>query len=301
MRKILTIIGIFALLCAGCSNDDSSDSHFKLNVGGTDIDLNGENTNFSSGGSILRQSDTFYAYAAYGLGQTAISTFQMKFDINGNLIFISNSIQDERYGTAVYKNYKYFPSHYFNVDIISLDENSKRIKVAFSGKLYLRETDLDAEAIDISGEFDLNYEEDEGTHPVIQFSDFALNCSAKFNGESWEANHMTDPYTMPSIAFTAADAYKIDLYFAPNDNATAAFNVVPGSTDNYIRLSKFNTTTLAYDYYDVTGSLDYHYKEFHGAGSYTYFGSFNFAAVNPDNPSDIIQVTDGQFISYQKY
>ncbi|MFT3795036.1 hypothetical protein [Flavobacterium sp.] len=130
-------------------------------------------------------------------------------------------------------------------------------------------------------------------------SEFSLNgvpqyCNAKFNTVDWKA--WTEPQ---NSIFTSTDAYRIETHFAVT--TTPGSYAINESSGNYVRFSKFNTATLTYDYYNVTGTIAHSYREFHGAASYSYIGTFNFTAVNPNNPSDVIQVTDGTFRSYQKF
>ncbi len=296
MRQILTLLLFFALVLSSCSSDDApsnsgnGSTYFKLKINGTDFapQLNKY--------SVILQGNIFTVV----INNDQINgDFTLRFDKreNGKLLDIEVELHDERFGIAGYKNYINYPSNYFDVNLISLDENSNTVKASFSGKLYYRNGDLNSEAIDVAGEFSADYED--GGGPQIMYD---IHCTAKFNGNPWEAVFTNFQSNWgPRMTFTTYDPYKIDIRFAPNNNQTGTFDVTPTSAENYIKLAKFNTTTLTYDYYDVSGNLDYYYKEFHGATNYTYFGSFNFTAVNPNNPADVIEVIDGQFISGHSY
>jgi hypothetical protein len=79
------------------------------------------------------------------------------------------------------------------------------------------------------------------------------------------------------------------------------YNFTSDSNDNFIKISKFNTNTLSYDYYNVEGVLSHSYREFHGAKSYSYIGTFNLKAVNKNIPFDVIEIKDGRFRSFQTF
>jgi hypothetical protein len=58
---------------------------------------------------------------------------------------------------------------------------------------------------------------------------------------------------------------------------------------------------MTYDYYIISGQVGYTYREYHGYTYYSFIGTFSFTATNPNNPTDIIQVTNGVFRSYQQF
>ena len=42
-------------------------------------------------------------------------------------------------------------------------------------------------------------------------------------------------------------------------------------------------------------------REFSKDHNYSFIGTFSFMAVNPNNSADVIQVTNGEFRSYQHF
>jgi len=195
-----------------------------------------------------------------------------------------------------YKNYRYFPANYFNIRIYSIDEVQKRIKFTISGKLYFDDKDLNSESLDLLGDFDMKYNGDFGTiAPTFQVSGLDQHCTAKLNTAEWMAFR-----ELENGSFTADDPYKIEINF-PSTALVGTYNLITNSTNNYLRFSKFNTTTKVFDYYNLNGLISQTYREFHGGGNYSLFGTFSFTATNPNDPSDVIQVTDGDFRSYQHY
>ncbi len=304
MKRIVTFLFSLVLFCSGCSSSDSTtpaepepvdEQYFRLNVGGIELPLS-RGANFNRGAIDLK-GDVFLINALYGYDSSSPQLHQLSihFDKNGAIIDAkqrSNSI--DYFGSYDYINYENFPSNYFHINIISLDEVNKKIKLNFTGKLYLNKKDMNSEAIDISAELNQDYGIIE-TPYGIRVNDIEQYCSAKFNNATWIARKETY-YSQ----FTAPDAYKIETHFA-SSATPGSYNFTSASTDNYIRFSKFNIATLTYDYYNVTGTITHSYREFHGLKKYSFIGTFSFTAVNPNNPADVIQVTEGVFRSYQQY
>lgn len=293
------------LIGGSCSNNDdissqdSTDEYFNLDIGGIKLPLAIRNSyEYNSGGINQIGDDIFLLYANYGFGSSSEQTHNLKiyFDKTGGTINVhqeSHGINSP--GFFNYRNYENYPSNYFDINIISLDEVNKRIKLNFSGKLYLNEADMNSESIEINGNLDILYEASESTYYGIVVNGIEQYCSANFNANRWIARN--EKYLS---VFTASDPYRIEIFFA-NSAAIGSYNFNPSSSENYVRLSKFNTSTLNYDYYNCTGVASYSYKEFHGLTRYSFIGTFSFIAVNPNDPSDIIQLTDGVFRSYQQY
>ncbi|MFT3795035.1 hypothetical protein [Flavobacterium sp.] len=147
MRKIFTVMAL-ALLFSGCSSDDNEptiifntlppvqpDEHFHLTVNGTQVDLNNLNMNDMRFGSISRNSDSYAIFAKCGIGDSPESTeISLRFDLNGKLVSATQKsvrLADQVTRIYYYRNYKNFPSNYFNISIVSVDEVNKKIKLTF--------------------------------------------------------------------------------------------------------------------------------------------------------------------------
>lgn len=300
------------VVCTSCSNSDVSSTdpvvaandYFNLNVSGTQFSLS---TDFNkvNAGNIYWNGYAFYVGIALGQSLAASNhKIELYFDRTGKVISVKDYSMDGNSGTYTYFNYPNFPANYFNVNIISLDEVNHKIKLEFLGNLYLNKTDLNSESIAIQGELNMSYvadlNMDPNQDPYININQIPQGCTAKFNNIVWKAFREDLDYSQSSSVFTASDPYKIETHFALNA-AVGSYNFTSASTDNYIKFSKFNTTTLVYDYYNVTGFIAYSYREFHGAEMYSFIGTFGFTAVNPSNPADTVTVTDGNLKSYQYY
>ncbi len=304
MKKLIYFLSIL-FFGLGCSKDETGivplengdGTYFHLKVNGTAIPLvTGHNV------VTFATNQTFISLGvSYGFNiknSPGLNKLAIVFDKNGKFIYAQQQSMDvgENNYTINYKNYKNFPANYFHITIISINEVTKRIKFTVSGKLYSNDSNLDSESIDLEGDFDLTYSGELGTiPPTFQTAGMDQHCTAKFNGTSWTALR-----ELEDGEFTAEDPYKIEIKF-PLTATMGSYDMIPSSTNNYLRFSKFNTVTKVFDYYNVSGVINQSYREFHGAGNYSLFGTFSFTASNPNNPSDVIQVTDGSFRSYQHY
>lgn len=311
MKKIIAFLLFSILLCSSCANDTASSpvtnpvnqpiqtnsEYFRINVGGIQLPLAIRNSSELNSGYMIKDSDDLYHLSAiigFGFYSDQNHRLEIIFDKNGKIIKAEQVSQDF-FGTLEYKNYQNFPSNYFQINVVSLDEANMRIKLTFTGNLYLNSLDFNSEALTISGDLDMKYTMNQGASIGILVNGIEQYCSANFNNVLWKAR-CENQYS----AFTAPDPYKLEIHFA-SSATIGSYNFNPTSSDNYVKFSKFNTLTLSYDYYNTTGIVSYTYREFHGASKYSFIGTFNFTAVNPNNSSDIIQVTDGKFRSYQQY
>lgn len=311
MKPVLKLAFIVAFLCSSCSSDSSSNSNgtqkhdFSLKINGVNTTIPNENYSSNVVGIGL-QGNVFRLTAYYGMTNNNQSShiFELLIDKKGNLISVKNSANANPYGDFTYANYNFFPSNYFQISNFSLDETTKKIKLSFSGKLYLNGNtttnlflpSLDREFVEAEGEVDMNYEEWGTPYTGIYYGSFEQYCTANVNDVFWEANRSNEQvgglYTYGT--FMASDPYKIQIHFGQNASL-GSYDFTNSSPGNYIAFSKFNTTTLSYDNYSVNGTLINEYKEFHGMTLYSYFGSFSFTATNVNNPADVVQVTDGKF------
>ena len=301
MKKSVLRILLLTLIFTGCStNDSASKEYFNFSVGGIDFSLvpNGESDSFNRA-QVLRNGDLFVIIIVMGFTSDSLEQnfYKIYFDKNGNVIYAERKADSSSAGglSLTFKNYPDFSSNYFTINILSINESSKKIRLNFSGNLYYHESNLNSESVLIEGDLDMTYNENQELNYDIKFNGIDQYCSAKLNSLPWKA---WQEYTFSQ--FTSTDAYKIEPHFASDSNV-GSYNFNATSTDNYVRFSKFNTSTLTYDYYIVTGQVAYSYKEFHGGNMYSFIGTFNFTATNPNNPSDVIQVTDGVFRSYQQF
>lgn len=308
MKKAILffVLSVFALSCSP-SDDDGTDGgggggtggvtpDIKMKIDGIEVDFPNTSTPASSSGA-TKQGDVYSIGVAYGQYTNYDTVFglRMNFSSEGKLISGSLSFNSQNNGNPGYGNFIYFPSNYMEVSEFSVNEATKRIKLKFKGRLYNDQKSINSESRLVEAEVDMNYTEVEPNPYPIVIDNIEQYCRAKINGTPWFARFEHD-----LSSFTNEDAYKIEINFA-NSPTPGSYNFTSASTSNYVKFSKFNTTTLTYDYYDVTGQVAYSYREYHGYTNYSFIGTYSFTAVNPNNPADVIQVTDGTFRSYQKF
>lgn len=304
MRKIILVL--LGFLAVGCSSSDENQNENpalinpnKLTVDGVELPIADPTMGYTGYSAyVYRNGDLFtVVYGNVGNLNQTDSMFNMTLVFTREGKFISgymNFHSDHLYNQG-YNNFRNFPSNYFQAISMEINETTKRIKLNYLGKLYENPLSLSSESRNIQGIIDLPYTDNGNETPPLVYSGIEQYCRANLNSVPWKA---WSEHTMSS--FMSHDAYKIETHFA-NSPTPGSFAFNSASTDNYVRLSKFNTVTLTFDYYNVSGQVAYSYREFHGATRYSFIGTFSFTAVNPNNPADVIQVTDGVFRSYQQF
>lgn len=298
MKKIFWICCSIVFLLQGCS-DNGDDAPvetampvptdlFTLKINGTEIPF--FSSTFQQGDMGPYYNNLVTDVRLAGDKFIIWGTFQAKFIF---VVFTPKeefvSIKIERGGafsdnepyTVEYQNYPNFTSHYFNSEIHH-DEANQKVSATFSGNLYAVGDNMESESIFVECEI---------KNQPYSFTTVAAGgerCSAKFNGVVWDG--LSKDYMGDS--FRSDDPYILTLSLPAPANGQYGFS--PGSTSNRMTLSKFNTETLSYEAFDCTGTLTLTQIEFWGSG-HMYSGTFSLTAVNPNNPSEVIQVTDGDF------
>ncbi|MBL7885432.1 MAG: hypothetical protein JNJ52_01680 [Flavobacterium sp.] len=296
---------VFIIALSSCSDPDETmtptdtttplTDYFNLNIDGSEVSVVPFQGSFY-GYKMTKKGEVFHLVAIHG---ESYEWFRLEFDFteDGELISATKQSNSTQYGTVNFYNYRNFPSNYFNIQILSIDQTAKKIKLKFNGNLYVSTTDIYSEDIYLDADINIPYEEIENTSTNYIVDHYLVEqyCSAKLNNIPWIARHEHS-----NSSFTSEDPYKIEINFA-SSSVPGSYPFTTSSTSNYLKFSKFNTTTLTYDYYNVTGVVAHSYREFHGAARYSFIGTFSFTATNPNNPADVITVTDGVFRSFQQY
>ncbi len=308
MRNSILLFFTFGLLFSGCSTSSIEENaansqpinYFYLKVNGSDANAYSNGNNLIGPGGIKINKGVITIAVNFGEG-FEWHVLNLAFTKEGKLISAQQDSHSAENGSWSYFNHRDFPSNFFNISV-SLNETSNRITIKFKGKLYLDKNNLNSEFNVIEGDISSDYyiEDDINPNYLITSSDsygFSMEqyCTSNIDNLLWIARH-----EHVNSAFTSVDPYKIELHFDINASP-GSFILNSTNAINYLRFSKFNTTTLTYDYYNVTGTLAYSYREYHGFTYYSYIGTFDFTAVNPNNPSDIINVTNGKFRSFQQF
>ena len=310
MKKVILIL-VIAVIGIGCSTDDSVDPvdpvnntpennyFFKLSIDGVQNDLlNPVVFDDSTDGNVLVSGETVVIGMSASDVSDTDSRYQMVFHcttegklLNGSLQFFSVI-----HSNPVYYNFIEYSSYFCQVDNFVIDQVNKIATIKYTTRLYSNMTNINSYYREIKTDIKVPYEES-ATNYGTNFLYYGIEqyCNFDINGQAWKARH-----ERVAGVFTNEGPFKIEINFA-NSPTPGNYAFDSSSTANYVRFAKFNTSTMTYDYYNVTGQVGYTYREFHGATNYSFIGTCSFTAVNPLNSSDIIQVTNGTFRSYQHY
>lgn len=281
-------IFLVSLFLIGCTGEDTEDSTSAVPVAKQadfNIKLNGV--------TYLEAVDQNYVVARIG------NTFRVDLNYNTFLSFKADGsfgIFETEYifpggRQAEFSSVIPFSDNYMDFYVV-VDEQQRRVKGGFSGYVYGDPFDINSEEAFINGEFDMPY-------AVTQSAVRDYGVSAKLNGEPWEyANWQSAAFINPTTQkseYFGSDPYKITIiYNRAITPGTYSFSASDPST--CIRLSKYDTNTHSYLDYQCSGSFDLNSVE-----DLLYSGTFQLNAVNPENPGEVIQVTDGHFKTLYTY
>ncbi|MBS1535943.1 MAG: hypothetical protein JST78_12780 [Bacteroidetes bacterium] len=244
--------------------------------------------NFSIGG-VAATSPTTTAKITENLILVNLKTsdnhqLDVEFNTNGNLASATLVTAD---GT-IYKNYKFYAANYFTFHLDSYNESSRRVKVSFSGKLYLNNENLSSEFKNISGSFEATCR---NIAPLVG----GLEIKCKINNNQWYQTNAWYDGSNATYRWVSDNEYLI-ITTVNSTSVIGEYTFSPGSSNKF-ELAKFDTNDLQYKVYNCTGSYSVTgnqvYNEFLGQNIVT--GTYNFTAVNPANPSEQITVSDGVF------
>ena len=288
IEKFLTIsfFSLFFLLvsCSGneeLENDqtlDDSPSIISIEVNGEEY-YSGFATTFKTENIISIQNGAVIKFDTSG----RFGYFNIKLPTGG-----PSSIDRDFY------SFKFFSSNFFNFNLETVDEINKRVKGTFDGYLFADSADLTSESKYVRGSFDLKFVE-------LVPSVFNLKNQAKINGTEWvkiRSESTIIPVGSSSKNYTHHDyddsEYRISInYNLPNGvsflNETI-YNFTNTAISNNVKLAKYDIISNTLVHYQTSGQLIITKYE-----NSIMYGTYFFTAVNPNNPSDIIQVTDGNF------
>ena len=298
---LIFIIGVFLSSCTSSNNETPNNEtpngdQFNLVIDGVTFGLpKSQDVNYSI--NISKKADIIHVGITNGDLFNTDSMFNMGLNFTKNGKFHSRNISffSYNFSNPNYTNFIDFPSNFFNCTLLEIDEVNKRVKLNFEGKLYQNKYSITSDSRQISGQLNLAYTDNGTQADPLVYNGIEQYCTANINSVSWFAR-FENTYS----AFTDEGAYKIETHFV-NSPTPGNFTFNSANTDNYVKFSKFNPITMTYNYYNVTGQVGFTYREYHGYTYYSFIGTFSFTATNPNNPTDIIQVTDGVFRSYQKF
>jgi hypothetical protein len=282
MRKITQIIAFLSIsiFVASCSSDGDGDGGGSGGSNSSNFKFNGTNIPLTTV-EAQKSENSIFIYASSD-DETEIELLFNKF---GNLERISVVSMNPNY--SEYFNYKHFNSNYFDFNLISINENTKRVKVSFSGKLYEEDDDLTSDSITITGSFEVNYVD------VVPFY-AGIGTSCKIGGSNWyDTDSWDEGFFDVQKKVISDDEHMLTFKFEQTTIPVGNYTFSPTSA-NRVYLSKFDTTTKTYIHYNCTGSFKVD-SNLSATNFRIIEGTFSFTAVNPSNSSQEIQVTNGTF------
>jgi len=208
--------------------------------------------------------------------------------------------------TSLFYSYRDYSSHYMNFNLISVDEVHRRVKGSLSGYIFHTPLDLNSEQKFIEINFDYAYVD---IIPTVKNQ--KNHC--KINGTEWKRTnkYLTKGASGDNNNITQHDIddgeYKMMVNYNLLGIHLGNFNYTPINISNNIQLAKYDLSTGTYINYNCSGSLNItQYESFYGnttPGQFDFIlsGTYSFTATNPNNSSDIIQVTDGDFKLLYRY
>ena len=291
MKRITIILFILSTVLIGsCSTDEPGDiiltappdvpptpapSVINMQINGVDHDFD-----IDYAAHTFKLEDTFII----GLGEGEIS-----FHKSGRFGYCELVIADGSPSfVKKYYSKQDFSSNYFTLHLDSYDEVNKRVRGYFSGYVY-RTFGSTVESKFVNGTFDLFYED---IIPVVG----DLGNSATINGVDWVQTNSHSSrgtgaaYENITLHTLSDDPYKIILDYQRTASPVGTYNFSDADATNKVKLAKFDPISGTYTNYICTGTLVFNRR--HGI---LYGGTYQFTAVNPNNPADIIQVTNGVF------
>jgi hypothetical protein len=281
--KLFAFIAFSAMLAVSCSSDDGGSSvdsteYFDYNKDGAEINI----TDWQA----IRSEDSFEVMGTNPDG----TSMYFNFDAHGNLARAGNTPANTSSDPWM-NSFQNYTSHYFNFEIVAIDAAAHMIKVNYSGKLYEDDYDIDSAFSTVTGSFNVHYD-------VMAPAVADMHFNAKIAGNDWYGvSGGMSVYGFDDVHLwqTSGDEYQFDLNINADNYAVGTFSFTAASTANRVVLSKYDTATNQYVDYICSGTMAISSITDYSWTGKILTGTFNITAVNPDNPAQTIQVTNGSF------
>lgn len=289
MKSILKIIWVIFLFTQ-CSSDSETENNqvenneeFKEQY---ELFVNGEDKSDTKD-IIYRVEDRFY------LGDPFYERLVFHKSGKLGLYSYSQSVNYPPYSKK-FSSFHFLKSKYFNFKLESLDEVNKTVKISFSGYLYSNPLDLKSELKFVSGKIYSKYVD---LIPSI----FGVKNTAKINNQDWHSNYNHDAKdyyhnTTWMHHFLSDDEYRVSIYYQPYGIEKKEYNFSSTDLTNKVQLCKFDENRNMLVYYNCSGELNINQRNYS-----LLAGTYDFIAVNPNDNTDTIKVTNGNFrLVFQK-
>lgn len=276
----------FLLVFMGCSDDNNQViEQPQTEPNSSEIYVNGilVDNGTSNNKVFYKVEDEFYI----GIASSKLISFNKNGDFGS---FRWNFYNSETNTFKTFYSYRPYSSNFFKLNIEEIDEVNKKVKINFNGEMYGDPNSLQSEGKYVSGRIVADYIE------VIP-SIFGLKNTAKINGQDWirtnsvQVNSGTTSYPNRCIQNEYNDkAYKIKIYYQIGTTVTGSYNFTPADQIHKVEIAKYDLLTNSYIEYDCTGQLKILYTF-----EREIKGEYSFTGINPNNPADVVTVTNGEF------
>jgi hypothetical protein len=286
MKKfnLLVLLFVSSILFSCSSSDDSDTTTPTDETSYFNYKLNSQTIPVASW-TALRSENNFEVLGEVGNGRS----IYVSFDNLGHIIRVGTTPE---IGSSLpwQNNFFDFSANYFSLQVVSIDDINKKVKVNFSGKVYDNDFDITSAFSNVEGSFNVNYID---VAPQIA----GLGVTAKLNGADWKSVKSTQSasgsFQNLSLEHNSDDIYKISILMNSASTSTGTYTFNGASSTNKVILSKYNIATNQYIDYVCTGTFVLTQKQ-SNTGYVLISGTYSFTAVNPiDNTQ--IQVTSGTF------
>lgn len=279
---------VFLLVFMGCSDDNNQVAEQpQTEPNSAVVFINGQLATYNDlvDKKIIKVEDEFYIIDSSQIYKL------ISFNKNGDFgSFRWNFYNSETSTFKWFYSYRPYSSNFFKLNIEEIDEVNKKIKINFDGEMYGDPNNLLSEGKYVKGRIVADYVE------VIP-SVFGLKNTAKINGQNWirtnsvQVNSGTTSFPDRCIQNEYNDkGYRIKIYYQIGTTVTGSYNFTPADQIHKVEIAKYDLLTNSYIEYDCTGQLKI---------SYTFErqinGEYSFTGINPNNPADVVTVTNGEF------
>ncbi|OYQ41554.1 hypothetical protein [Flavobacterium aurantiibacter] len=286
MKRLILISALIAFSNIGCSDNTEAVSEIEPEVVAPEnkfeLYVNGALTDLTARNAFLIEDKIIFQTRSFDFEPT------IKISKEGKI----GQIHIDYFEFGVWRkfyNFRNFSSNFYSLEITSYDTILNRIEGNFSGFLYADPDNLNSQSKFVNGSFSLPVIE---SVPII----LGLNNTAKINGVDWKTIHHYMRKDNPSdyhnltLHTLSDDQFKILLKFNRQNSTPGIYSFNNNSITNSVKIAKYNTETHEYLVYDCTGTLEVTERVFN-----LIRGTYSFVGQNPNDASDTIEVTNGNF------
>jgi len=276
----------FLLVFISCSEDNNQvEEQPQIEQTFSEIYVNGVLVD----NSILNNQIFYKVEDEFYMGVATSKT--ISFNENGDFGSFKWNFYNSESGTYKwFYSYRPYSSNFFKLNIEEIDEVNKKVKINFNGAMYGDPNSLQSEGKYVSGRIVAKYVE------VIP-SIFGLKNTAKINGQNWirtnsvQVNDGVNNFVNRCIQNEYNDKeYRIKIYYQIGATVAGTYNFTSTDQINKVEISKYDLLTNSYTDYNCMGQL-----KILNTFERQIKGEYSFTGINPNNPADVVTVTNGEF------